>query len=256
MFATQRREKILEALQRNKQIVVKQLARELQVSEGTLRTDLRMLEEEGVLERTHGGAVPARTKTVPAEPRYPSRSELNYEEKRAIGTKAAELVTRGQCIILDASSSVLELAKALVEHDYLTVVTNGLEAATILNQNPRINVILIGGILRSGSKTIEGVLGKSILEGIHSDLFFTSAEGLSVREGMTDFSLYEAELKKLMIASSSKTVALVDHTKLGRRSIATSAKMEDIDVLITDEGADPEFLRQLGTTEVLIAPYL
>ncbi|KAF9118936.1 hypothetical protein BGX30_004203 [Mortierella sp. GBA39] len=201
-------------------------------------------------------AVPARTKPVPAEPRYPSRSELNYEEKRAIGTKAAELVTRGQCIILDASSSVLELAKALVEHDYLTVVTNGLEAGTILNQNPRINVILIGGILRSGSKTIEGVLGKSILEGIHSDLFFTSAEGLSVREGMTDFSLYEAELKKLMIASSSKTVALVDHTKLGRRSIATSAKMEDIDVLITDEGADPEFLRQLGTTEVLIAPYL
>lgn len=244
----------MELLQRHKEIVVKELARELHVSEGTLRTDLRMLEEEEMLERTHGGAVLPRTKTAPREHSYATRSELNYEEKRAIGQHAVKLVAKGQCVILDASSTVLELAKALADCDYLTVVTNGLEAAMVLNQNPRINVILIGGVLRAGSKTVEGVLGRNILEGIYADLFFTSAEGLSIEEGMTDFSLYEAELKKLMTANARRTIALVDHTKLGRRSIANSVMMEDIHTLITDSKADMEFLRRVSGIEIMIAP--
>jgi DeoR/GlpR family transcriptional regulator of sugar metabolism len=254
MFASQRRDKIIELLQHNKQIVVKELAQQLQVSEGTLRGDLRMLEEDGVLERTHGGAVLSRSRAVSKEYRHSTRSELNHEEKRAIGQRAANLVTRGQCILLDASSTVLELAKELVEYDYLTVVTNGLEAAMVLNQNPRINVILIGGVLRAGSRTIEGVLGRNILEGIHADQFFTSSEGLSLEEGMTDFSLYEAELKKLMTANARRTIALVDHTKLGRRSIATSVQMKDVHTLITDAKADQKFLSRLSSAEIIVAP--
>ncbi|MCD9025809.1 DeoR/GlpR family DNA-binding transcription regulator [Cohnella silvisoli] len=253
MFASNRRDQILEMLQRDKQVLVKELALHFKVSEGTLRTDLRILEDEGLLERTHGGAVPVRTKADFREYRNPTRSDLNYEEKRAIGRKAVNLVTTGQCIILDASSTALELAKALTDHNYLTVVTNGLEAAMTLNQNPRINVILIGGVLRAGSKTIEGVLGKNILEGIHADLFFTSAEGVSFEEGMTDFSLYEAELKKLMAANARKTIALADHTKLGRRSIATSVPFADIHTLITDTKSDSDFLRQVKGAEILIA---
>ncbi|WP_256762229.1 DeoR/GlpR family DNA-binding transcription regulator [Cohnella sp. WQ 127256] len=253
MFASQRRDKIMELLQQHKQIVVKELAVQLQVSEGTLRTDLRMLEEEGILERTHGGAVLARSKVTSKEYYHSTRSELNHKEKLAIGQQAVSLVSRGQCILLDASTTVLELAKGLVHHDYLTVVTNGLEAAMVLNQNPRINVILIGGVLRAGSRTIEGVLGRGILEGIHADLFFTSAEGLSIEEGMTDFSLYEAELKKLMTANAHQTIALVDHTKLGRRSIASSVQMKDIHTLITDSSASKEFLGKIRGTEIRIA---
>ncbi|MCQ6558641.1 DeoR/GlpR family DNA-binding transcription regulator [Paenibacillus mendelii] len=253
MFAANRREKIVQLLQQQEQIVVKELARELQVSEGTLRTDLKILEDEGLLERTHGGAVPVKSKSAYTVDRYPSRGELNAEEKAVIGKKAAELVTKGQCVILDASSTVLQLAKSLIDYDFLTVVTNGLEAAMILNQNPRINVILIGGILRSGSRTVEGVLGKSMLEDIHADVFFTSSEGFSLGEGMTDFSLYEAELKKLMAANATKTVALVDYTKLGRRSIATSVQARGIHTLITDSKADKEFLRQLSGMEIIIA---
>ncbi|MFC5648253.1 DeoR/GlpR family DNA-binding transcription regulator [Paenibacillus solisilvae] len=256
MFASQRRDRIMELLRRNKQIVVKELAQEMNVSEGTLRTDLRMLEEEGVLERTHGGAVLARSKSAKsavADNNSATRSDMNHEEKAAIGQHAASLVARGQCIILDASSTVLELAKALVDYDYLTVVTNGLESAMVLNQNPRINVILVGGVLRAGSRTVEGVIGKSILEQIHADLFFTSAEGLSLAEGMTDFSLYEAELKKVMTANARQTIALVDHTKLGRRSIATSVLLEHIHTLVTDAKADPEFLRRIRGPEIIIA---
>lgn len=253
MFASHRRDRILELLQRDKQVLVKDLAHKFNVSEGTLRIDLRILEDEGLLERTHGGAVPVRAQGAIRDARDPSRSEVNYEEKRAIGRKAANLVASGQCIILDASSTVLELAKALTDHNYLTIVTNGLEAAMTLNKNPRNNVILIGGVLRVGSKTVEGVLGKDILAGIHADLFFTSAEGIGPQEGMTDFSLYEAELKKLMAANAHRTVALADYTKLGRRSIATSVLFKDIHTLITDKKADKEFIRHIKGAEVLIA---
>ncbi|OXS57680.1 transcriptional regulator [Cohnella sp. CIP 111063] len=253
MFASHRRDKILELLQQDKQVLVKDLARMFNVSEGTLRIDLRILEDEGLLERTHGGAIPLKQQAFARDSRDPSRSQLNFEEKQAIGSKAAELVSDGQCIILDASSTVLELAKSLTGHNYLTVVTNGLETAMTLNQNPRNNVILVGGVLRVGSKTVEGVLGKDILSGIHADLFFTSAEGFSIQEGMTDFSLYEAELKKLMAGNARQTIALVDHTKLGRRSIASSVAFEEIHALITDRKADSAFLKQCQRKEVLIA---
>jgi len=253
MFAPQRREKIMQLLQQSKQIIVKELARELNVSEGTLRTDLKILEEEGLLERTHGGAVPPRSKTSVYEQRIPSRSEMNYEEKRSIGRKAAELVNKGQCILLDASSTVLELARELVNCDYLTVVTNGLEAAMELGRNPRINVILIGGVLRPGSGSVEGVLGRAILEEVHADLFFTSAEGFTVLEGMTDFSLHEAELKKAMAANAAKVVALLDHSKLGRRSIATSVPAKAVHTLITDAKADLSLLRGLSSVQIVAA---
>jgi len=253
MFASHRRDKILEVLHRDKQVLVKDLARMFNVSEGTLRIDLRILEDEGKLERTHGGAIPQKSQTAARDLLDPSRSQLNYEEKRTIGDKAAQMVSNGQCIFLDASSTALELAKSLTHHNYLTIVTNGLEAAMTLNQNPRNNVILVGGVLRVGSKTVEGVLGKDILSGIHADLFFTSAEGLSVQEGMTDFSLYEAELKKLMARNARHTVALIDHTKLGRRSIASSIAFGAIHTLITDKKADPAFLELFQGTEVIVA---
>ncbi|MDQ8739271.1 DeoR/GlpR family DNA-binding transcription regulator [Paenibacillus sp. LHD-38] len=253
MFASQRREKIVEWLHQKGLVVVKELAVEMNVSEGTLRTDLRLLEDEGIIERTHGGAVLANKKAAFRGDSFFTRSELNYAEKKAIGQQAAHLVSKGQCILLDASSTVLELAKALADCDYLTVVTNGLDAAMTLNQNPRINVILIGGVLRSGSRTVEGVLGGNLLDGIHADLFFTSAEGISIEEGMTDFSLYEAELKKRMAANARKTIALADHTKLGRRSIATSLAMAQIHTLITDAKADKSYLDQIKGIEIRIA---
>lgn len=254
MFAPHRREQILQLLHQHKQVIVKDLARQLKVSEGTLRADLRQMEEEGLLERTHGGAVPVRSKKPSFQDlRVTYRTELNTELKQAIGRKAAELVHQGQCILLDASSTVLELAKALVECDYLTVVTNGVEAALTLNRNPRINVILIGGVLRPGSGSVEGVLGRTILEEIHADLFFTSSLGFTLEEGMTDFSLYEAELKKLMAANASRIVALLDHTKLDRRSIATSVQTRAVHTIITDDGADPAFLRRISGIEIHIA---
>ncbi|WP_010273244.1 DeoR/GlpR family DNA-binding transcription regulator [Paenibacillus senegalensis] len=251
MLAPERRNHIMQLLNQQKQVLVKELSEKLQVSEGTLRNDLKILEKDGLLERTHGGAV------LPAPPSHEhtfrSRSQINQAEKAAIGTKALEFVKNGQCIILDASSTALELAKRLGQFDHLTVVTNGLTTAQELNRHPRLNVIVIGGVLRPGSSSLEGLLSKGLLSQVHADLFFTSAHGLTAAEGLTEFSLYEAELKKVIVSNVNKVIALLDHTKLNRRSIATFAETSDIDILITDSQADRAFLESLEGVQTVIA---
>src|SRR5690606_26283138 len=119
--------------------------------------------------------------------------------------------------------------------------------------NARISVIVVGGVLRHGSSSLEGLLGKGLLTQIHADLLFTSAHGFTTTEGLTDFSVYEADLKKAMADNVSKVIALLDHSKLNRRSIATFVETSRIDMIITDPGADPEFLNSLKDIEVVIA---
>jgi len=250
MLAPERRNKIMQILNEQKQITVKEVAKRLNVSEGTLRNDLRILEEDGLLERTHGGAV--LPKPLVHEYSFGMRSETNRAEKMAIGKAALQFVHNGQCIILDASSTTLEFAKQLCQFDYLTVVTNGLFTAQELTRNPRINVIVTGGVLRPGSGSLEGLLGKGLLSQIHADIFFASAHGFTLEEGLTDFSVYETELKKLFVSSVDKVIALLDHTKLGRRSIATFAERDQIDVLITDAGADRDFLRKVESRNIQV----
>ncbi|QJD83193.1 DeoR/GlpR family DNA-binding transcription regulator [Cohnella herbarum] len=252
MLALERRNKIVQIINKQKQISIKQLSIDLKVSEGTLRNDLKSLEEEGILERTHGGAVLPKQQLTDASNRS-FRQEVNVAEKMAIGKAAAELIQNGQCIILDASTTGLELVRNLMHMESLTVVTNGLITAQELNRNPHINVIVIGGVLRSGSSNLEGLLGKDLLSQIHADIFFTSAHGFTITEGMTVFDVYEAELKKLMASNANKVVAMVDHTKLGKRSTATFANLSQIDTLITDSAANSEFLAQIEDVEVIIA---
>jgi DeoR/GlpR family transcriptional regulator of sugar metabolism len=251
MLAPERRNRIMQILNEHKQLLVKDVSIELNVSEGTLRNDLKILEEDGLLERTHGGAVLPKPTT--SENTFHSRSLANQAEKRMIGKAAVKFVQNGQCIILDASSTSLELAKHLIQYDYLTVVTNGLATAQELTRNPHINVIVIGGVLRPGSSSLEGLLGKGLLGQIHADVLFTSAHGFTTAAGLADFSIYEAELKKLMVANVNKVVALLDHSKLNRRSIATFAEANQVDTIITDQGADMDFLKSLKGIEVVIA---
>jgi DeoR/GlpR family transcriptional regulator of sugar metabolism len=184
------------------------------------------------------------------------REKTNQLEKQAIGKIAADMVSTGQCIILDASSTCLEMARTLVtQQKRLTILTNGVVTAMELRENPQFTVIMIGGILRLGSVAIEGTIGTHILNEINVDIMFTSARGFGYNDGLTDFNVYEVELKKSMVASANKLVALLDHTKLGRSSIASFASPQDIDTIVTDSGVaeeDLHKLQQLGI-EVVVA---
>ncbi len=249
MFKTERRDKIIEHIKKQQRATVKELSEILDVSEATLRSDLQWMEEEGLLQRTHGGAVlqvEAQTETS-----FVVREKKNQEEKMAIAAKAAEMVENGQCILLDASSTALELARCLKKKPIrLIVVTSGIYAALELRENPGITVILIGGVLRLGSFALEGTLGTHILNQINVDTMFASARGFSVEDGLTDFNVYEVELKKEMAKASKKLVALLDYSKLGKSSISSFAQTTEIETIITDSKAPKEIVHRLTDMKV------
>jgi DeoR/GlpR family transcriptional regulator of sugar metabolism len=233
MLALERREKILEKLNQHQRIIIKELSKEIQVSEATLRSDLSKMEEKGLLKRTHGGAV--LTDHIDYEISFSMRERQNKQEKFEIAKRATELISHGQCIMLDASSTTLQLARILKEKQIrLTVVTSGINTALELQDHPDITVILLGGIVKKGSHSLEGHLGVNILHQINIDIMFTSANGFSFESGLTDFSVYEVELKKAMVHASKRVVALLDHTKLNKNSIASFASADQIHTLITD----------------------
>ncbi|MEG6574426.1 DeoR/GlpR family DNA-binding transcription regulator [Caldibacillus debilis] len=249
LFATERRKLILDILQQKKRITVKELANRVNFSEATLRTDLKILEEEGLLTRTHGGAI--LNEDLPANSSFSEREKKNRESKIIIAKKAIKLISHKDSILLDASTTALELARLLREKEIrLTVVTNGISTAIELKENPGINVILIGGMARIGSMAIEGLLGASILNKINIDTMFTSASGFTIEDGLTDFNVYEVELKKLMVEKADKVIALLDHTKIGTSSSAAFASCEEIDTIITDKNLPEDFIKELSQYDI------
>jgi DeoR/GlpR family transcriptional regulator of sugar metabolism len=238
MMADERRSLLIEYLTKHQRATVKELSVQLQVSEATLRTDLNMLEEEGVLRRIHGGAV-LTEQPVPTGSSFSfsAREKRNIAEKAAIGRKAMDYLQEGQCILIDASTTALELAKSLKRTQIkLTVVTSGIYTALELKDNPYLHVILIGGVLRMGAD----ILGK-----IKADILFTSPAGFKLDSGLMDFNIYEVELKRKMVESASRVISLMDSTKFNVGSIASYAETSLIHDFITDTGAPPELLKQL-----------
>ncbi|CDQ19374.1 DeoR/GlpR family DNA-binding transcription regulator [Halobacillus karajensis] len=256
MFVSERRNKIMQLLNKKKRVTVKELAAHIGVSEATLRTDLNKMEEEGLLTRTHGGAI--LNEDPDNETSFSAREKKNKEEKTIISEIAFELIEEKQCILLDASSTALELARHLKNQPIrLTVVTSGILTALELKENPDITVILIGGVLTNRSSSIEGTLGLSILEHVNIDIMFTSGNGFSVENGLTDFNLYEVALKKELVKRSNKIVAIVDSSKIGKSSSAVFASPQDIDVLITDKPSGIELSTKLKENNIeLITPIL
>ncbi|EQB37581.1 hypothetical protein M948_03260 [Virgibacillus sp. CM-4] len=249
MFASERRSKIIDLLHERKRITVKEIASQIGVSEATLRTDLNKMENDGLLTRTHGGAVINEDKENDTS--FNVRQKKNKKEKIQISKRALDLIEEKQCILLDASSTALELARLLNSTSLrLTVVTSGLQTAIELKDNPDITVILIGGVVTKKSTSIEGTLGIDILDYVNIDIMFTSANGFSLENGLEDFNLYEVQIKKEIVQRASKVIALVDSSKIGKSSSAVFAKFGQIDRLITDQPIESPFLNKLDAHHI------
>ena len=251
IFAEERRNLILTQLQKEKRLTVKELAQSLKVSEATLRSDLNIMEKDSLLTRTHGGAV--LNESIPPANNFSDRAMRNIESKRSITKEAIKLITYKSSILLDASTTALELSHQLKNIDMrLTVVTNGLSTAIELKENPNLNVILMGGIARMGSMALEGPLGTDVLDKINIDIMFTSASGFTIEEGLTDFNVYEVELKKRMVNKADKVIALLDYTKIGKSSISSFATADEVDTIITDTGIPETMLRELSAHKIQV----
>jgi DeoR/GlpR family transcriptional regulator of sugar metabolism len=249
MFVSERRSKIMHLLQDKQRLTVKELAFKIGVSEATLRSDLNQMEEEGLLTRTHGGAI--LNEFASNETSFSARAKRNQKQKRLIAEKALDFVVEKQCILLDASSTTTELAYLLKQKNIrLTVVTSGVKAALELNENPNITVILIGGMLTKGSTSLEGTLGIDLLDQVNIDLMFTSANGFTPESGLTDFNLYEVQLKRELVKKSKVVIALIDHSKIGTVSSGVFAKTDQVNTIITDKEIEESITNELTSRNI------
>lgn len=253
IFVEERKRGVLEFVTQRKRATVTELCAQFDVSPATMRSDLRDLEQEGLLVRTHGGA------TVNEKARFEldAREKVarRSPEKQAVARRALERIEDGDTIVLDTGSTTYELASLLVARRDITVVTNDLVIAQLLEDHPTATIHLIGGVVRRRFHCTVGTRAEQFLRGLTVDKAFMGANSFSVESGATTPDLHHAEIKRQMMSIATKIYMLVDSSKMGRSSFAQFAPADAVDCLIVDAIAPEEAraLEELGV-EVLLAP--
>lgn len=246
MYAEERQKVILERARQDGRVDVTGLASEFDVTYETIRRDLTALERHGVLRRVHGGAIPV--ERLGFEPALNVRDSVMTQEKERIAKAAlAELPDEG-AILLDAGSTTGRLAEQLPTDRELTVVTNSLSIALTLTSRTNINLMLLGGRLRTRTQASVDAWALRALAECYVDVAFMATNGVSVERGLTTPDPAEAEVKRAMIASSRRAVLLADHTKVGNDHFARFAAVEDLDLIITDNGLADGLADELEAT--------
>ncbi|WBB49204.1 DeoR/GlpR family DNA-binding transcription regulator [Verrucosispora sp. WMMA2044] len=254
MLARQRHAAILDRVRVTGGVRVGELAAEFGVSEMTVRRDLDLLHERGLLAKVHGGATVA---GATDEPGFQAKSVRQQAEKTAIAARAAQLVRPGAAIALSAGTTTAELARHLVDVPALTVVTNSLPVADILHERGRADqtVVLTGGV-RTPSDALVGPLAVGAVRTLHLDLLFLGVHGITERTGFTTPNLTEAETNRALVAAADRLVVLADHTKWQTVGISAIADLGTADVLVTDDRLTPQARRLLSDRvgELIVVP--
>jgi ribose transport system substrate-binding protein len=246
-----RRKTIEEILHAEGFCSVASLARQLNVSEVTIRNDLSALEDEQKVTRIHGGAI-LTTERTRAES-FEERSAINQGKKLWIARRAAELVENYDTIILDASTTTFYMANYLKKHHGLTVITNGIEVAFRLAENRSNKVVLTGGLLRPESASLAGQFGNGVLGGVHANKAFLSCTGWSPSFDLMDDDLFEAQLKKEMVDAAESFILLVDSSKFEKQGVSAFAPINRVSMVITDDQVSPAHLAQLRQIGVQVS---
>ena len=240
MLARQRQAIILERVREDGAVRVADLVRDLGVSDMTVRRDLEVLEDQGLLEKVHGGAT-ALAGSALFEPGFTAKSSLQQAEKDAIADAAAALVEPGMAIGVSAGTTTYALAQRLAEIPGLTVVTNSIRVADVLYQRERTDqtIILTGGV-RTPSEALVGPFAVAALRTVHVDLVFVGVHGMDPHTGFTCPNLLEADTDRALIEAGRRLVVVADHTKWGVIGISSIARLDQVDVLVTDAGLEPD----------------
>jgi DeoR family fructose operon transcriptional repressor len=213
------------------------------VAPETIRKDLTSLERQGLLRRVHGGAIPV--ERLGFEPAVGQRAERHREEKDRIAKAAiAELPVEG-AILLDSGTTTARIAEMLPPDCELTVVTNSLPIALTLSVRPGLQVLVTGGRVRSRTLAAVGDWAGTALASVRVDVAFLGANGVSAAYGLTTPDQAEAAGKRAMIRAARRPVVVADHSKLGADYFAQFGELSEIDMLITDTGADAGLVGEL-----------
>jgi DeoR family transcriptional regulator of aga operon len=241
----QRFHAILSGLQENGSVAVDDLSSQLGVSVVTIRRDLDLLEQQGLLRRTHGGAIsiePLFYEPFKKDRSFQAQVERLADEKRRIGRAAAALINPGETIAITPGTTTAEIIRGLPLGGKVTVVTNTVNIAMELSKRKDVNVFVTGGHLRGEWFSLVGPTGSRSLENMLIHTMFVGADGIDAQSGLSCFSSDEAELNATMIRHARRHVAVVDHTKFGVIANWRICEASTIQKLITDKGATNEMI--------------
>lgn len=235
-------------------IQVAEAAQRFNVSMQTIRRDFKELESQGLIRKVRGGAMLVQSRSQ--EPLYTTRAVSMQAEKQAIAEVTASLIKDGESIFLDLGTTTLEVARQLCQHRSLTVVTNSIKIAQVLITAPGVTVYLTGGQLRAEEHSLSGIWAQQSLSSIYVDKAILGVGGLTVETGLTDFHMEEAAIRRMMIQRSNQTIVVTDSTKLGVTALVAVVPIHEIHTLVTDSGADPDWLAafQAVGVEVITQP--
>jgi DeoR family fructose operon transcriptional repressor len=254
MLAEERRFRIREILTMQRTISASELCSTLEVTPATIRRDLAALEDEGVLVRSHGGAV-SRMSSTKFQPSYETLARSNSDEKDAIAREAEKLILDGDTVFLEGSTTVLELAARLHNRNRLTVVTNSPTIVCQLQRSAAVTVLCTGGDLQKDTFYFSGEWAQRALSEIRLDKAVLGVSAIDPGYGISTANHAEAQIKKMMVKAAKTRIALADHSKFGKQFFAYVGPVSDINTLVTDDGTDPKCindLREVGV-EVIIA---
>ena len=226
---------------------VAELSEMLGASPSTIRRDLDQLQDRGLVSRVHGGAA---ITEIGGEPAPPVRATAHTEEKHRIGERAAQLVTPGSTILVSGGTTTEAMLGYLGHLNRLTVVTNGLNIASVLAQSPGVDVVVLGGLLRREEMSLLGHVTVQALQEFQIDTVFMGAFGIDAELGLTGMNLGETQTDRALLGSASQLVVLADSSKLSQRGPVRLAPVSAISTLLTDDGADPVALERIRAQEV------
>ena len=248
LFLQERREQIITLLDQVGRVSVTDLSERFGVSQATIRTDLDALAAQGLLARTHGGAIASNRSDL--ELSFDVRRRLHSTQKHRIGAAAASMVEDGEAIALDASTTALALATQIKGRRELTVITNGIFIALALLDAPGVTVLMPGGFLRRDSVSLVGVESHDLIKQFNFQKGFFGAKGITPEEGLTDVNSAEVAIKRDWVANAKQVIAIVDSSKWGRVGFASFASIDQVDCVITDKDAPPDMVATLRDADV------
>jgi DeoR family transcriptional regulator of aga operon len=256
LLVEERRRLIVDLVEQQGRATVEELATRFGTSAVTIRADLDALARNSAIARSHGGALPMAAAATHDTPLNIKETRWHAQKLR-IGEAAAKMIRDGETIILDSGSTTVEIARQIrhMKFESLTVITNALNIAMELSGLPQIRVMMLGGLLRQTSYSLVGPDAEQALAKLSADRLFLGVDGLDPNVGVTTPDPLEAALNALMIRVSRQTIAVLDASKLGQRSLSVITPVKNLDMVISDNSAPAETveaLRAAGVQVVLV----
>ena len=248
MLAIERRNAILARLNSEGKVIVANLSREFDVTEETIRRDLEKLDSEGLAKKTYGGAV--LNQDLNTDIPFNVRRGTNVELKQRIAEVIATQIHDGDYLMLDSSSTAIQVAKAIKNRKNITLITNSVEIMLEMSDKEGWNILSTGGTLKKGSLALVGTSAERMIREFHVDMAICSAKGIDIARGVTDSNEKDTEIKRAIFSSANRKVLAIDSTKFDKLSFVRVCDIQEIDTIVTDRQPSERWMEYLRDRRV------